>query len=218
MTDLLTHRRLALLVALGLALPACRPQTAGPGSELRGVNPVHVPVVASRTYAYEVAAPGGAIVGSDADRLDGWFRTMNLGFGDRIAVDGVGAETARLEVARIAARYGMLVDAAAPVSSGPIGEGRVRVVVTRTRADVPGCPDWSVMSQPSVENRMMSNFGCGVNSNLAAMVADPNDLVRGRDPGAVVDAATAAKAIDAYRKAPTTGTGGLQNTSAKGVK
>ena len=58
-------------------------------------------------------------------------------------------------------------------------DGPVRVVVSRTRATVPNCPNWSVPSQPNYNNRSMSNFGCAVNSNLAAMVANPEDLVHG---------------------------------------
>ncbi len=40
-------------------------------------------------------------------------------------------------------------------------------------------------SQPNYNNRSMSNFGCGVNSNLAAMVANPEDLIHGRESGGI---------------------------------
>ena len=42
--------------------------------------------------------------------------------------------------------------------------GSVRVVVSRRRAGVPNCPNWSEPPQPNFNNRSMSNFGCGVNS------------------------------------------------------
>jgi pilus assembly protein CpaD len=61
----------------------------------------------------------------------------------------------------------------------------------------------------------MSNFGCGVNSNIAAMVADPVDLIHGREGAAAVDAATAAKAVQMYRNAPPTGTQGLKDVNTK---
>ena len=44
-------------------------------------------------------------------------------------------------------------------------------------------------------------------SNLAAMVANPEDLVRGRTDTGSTQAMTSNKAIDAYRKADTTGKG-----------
>jgi pilus assembly protein CpaD len=44
----------------------------------------------------------------------------------------------------------------------------------------------------------MSNFGCAVNSNLAAMVANPGDLVSGRESTSTRCRARN-KAIEAYR-------------------
>jgi pilus assembly protein CpaD len=89
------------------------------------------------------------------------------------------------------------------------------VVVARRRAEVPGCPNWSVPAQPNFANRSMSNFGCGVNADLAAQVANPEDLLHGQEAGAVADAMTGAKAVIMYRKAEPTGTKGLQDISTK---
>ena len=46
----------------------------------------------------------------------------------------------------------------------------------------------------------MSNYGCAVNSNIAAMVANPQDLVHGREGSGVGRCRTAAKAVESYRK------------------
>jgi pilus assembly protein CpaD len=62
----------------------------------------------------------------------------------------------------------------------------------------------------------MSNFGCAVNSNIAAMVANPEDLLHGREGTGVGDTTTAAKAVQFYRSAPPTGSKGLQDVSPKG--
>jgi pilus assembly protein CpaD len=56
----------------------------------------------------------------------------------------------------------------------------------------------------------LSNYGCATNSNLAAMIADPEDLVRGKTGGPQVDAALSGKAIKAYREAQPTGVKGLK--------
>ena len=96
-----------------------------------------------------------------------------------------------------------------------IQPGTVRVVVTRARASVPGCPNWSIPSQPNFDNASMSNFGCSVNANLAAMVANPEDLIHGREGSSVVDSETAAKAVNSYRSAKPTGAQGLQDINTK---
>ena len=184
----------------------------------RGVSAVNVPVVARSDYTFDASVPGGMLSPTEAARLDGWFRGLELGYGDTVYVDGLYAEGVRADVARIAGQYGMLVSSGAPVTVGAIPEGVVRVVVSRTRANVPGCPNWSDPASPNYQNRTMSNFGCAVNGNMAAMVANPTDLIQGRESGGVGDNVTAAKAIDLYRTTPPTGKAGLPqiNTSSGG--
>ena len=57
-----------------------------------------------------------------------------------------------------------------------------------------------------------------MNGNLAAMVANPEDLVHGREAAPVVDARTAVRAVDMYRSKVPTGSGGLQQVDSKGGK
>lgn len=201
-----------LLLALGTAaLAGCN--TPGDLPD-RGLASVNVPVVTTAEYVFDAAAPGGALAPGESDRLNGWFQGLGLGYGDSVYVDGY-APAAREQVARVAGRYGMLVSEGAPVTAGAVQPGAVRVVVSRRRAEVPGCPNWSVPAQPNYQNRSMSNFGCSVNSNLAMQVANPEDLLHGREGMGVSDNATAAKAVQFYRTAPPTGTRGLQDISTK---
>ena len=207
----MTKKLLPILLASAVA--GC--MTPGAPLADRGVESVNQPVLARATYTVDLAAPGGVLAPSEVSRLDGWFRSLDLGYGDSIYVDGAYSETARQQVAAVAGAYGMMVLPAAPVTAGAVPAGSVRVVVSRTRAEVPGCPNWSVPSQPNFANNSMSNFGCGVNSDLAAMVANPDDLIHGRESAAAVDAATAAKAVEFYRLSPPTGKEGLQDISTK---
>lgn len=205
-----------LLIALGSALAGC--QTPGtPDHPGKGLAAVNVPVVTSTDYVFDAAAPGGALAPGESERLNGWFQGLGLGYGDTVYVDS-SMPSARNQVAMIAGRYGMLVSPGAPVTAGAVNPGSVRVVVARRRATVPGCPNWNQVSQPDWDNKTMSNFGCGVNSNLAAMVANPEDLVRGRDTAPVTDTVSAVRAIDMYRKQAPTGQGGLKDASSKGGK
>lgn len=189
---------LLLLATPALLLGGCM------GTTNRGLESVHQPVVGRADYALDLAADGRGLAPGEAQRLDGWFRTMRVGYGDRIAIDG-DAPAASGEVAGVVARYGLLLADAAPVTAAPIAPGTVRVVVSRMRAAVPGCPDWSRTLTDDFEGHTHSNFGCGTNSNLAAMVANPADLVRGAEGVAGADPQSAYKAIDSYRKATPTG-------------
>ncbi|HVM21695.1 MAG TPA: CpaD family pilus assembly lipoprotein [Sphingomicrobium sp.] len=193
------------------ALAAC----ATPDVPNKGLASVNVPVVTSVDYVFDAAAPGGVLAPGEAERLNGWFQGLGLGYGDSVYVDGAYAEAARQQVAAIAGQYGMMVSAGAPVTAGMVGQDAVRVVVARRRAVVPNCPNWSIPSQPNWDNSSMSNFGCAVNTNLAAMVANPQDLVHGRESAGVSDTMTAARAVEMYRTAPPTGQKGLQDISTK---
>jgi pilus assembly protein CpaD len=205
-------RNFALLL-LASTVAACA--TPGVDTPDRGVASVNQPVLNRSTFALDLSAPGGIVAPQELGRLDGWFRSLDLGYGDSIFVDGAYSDTARAQVADVAGNYGMMVLPAAPVTAGVLPPGSVRVIVSRTRAEVPGCPNWSVPSQPNFQNRSMSNYGCGVNSDLAAMVANPEDLFHGREGTGVGDAATAAKAVGFYRQAKPTGTEGLKDVSTK---
>lgn len=201
-----------LLVAAALSGCAYKP-----GPEPRaGLEPVNQPVLSRSDYVFDAAAPGGNLPPSEAARLDSWFASLDLRYGDSVYVDaGPYSEAARAEVAGIAGKYGLLVSPGAPVTAGSVAAGNVRVVVSRTIASVPNCPNWEGRSAPNYNNKSMPGFGCAVNGNLAAMVANPEDLFHGREGTGVLDAATAAKAINVYRKQEPTGTGGLQDISTK---
>ena len=179
----------------------------------RGVAAVNVPVVTRADYVFDASAPGGQLAPGETARLNAWFAGMDLGYGDSIYVDG--PYEARADVAQVAGNYGLMVAPGAPITTGALNPGAVRVIVSRTRASVPNCPNWSLPAQPNDQNRTMSNFGCAVNSNLAAMVANPQDLVHGREGTGLGDSQTSSKAIGVYRKAEPTGTKGLQDISTK---
>ena len=153
----------------------------------RGVEPVNTPVVTRADYVFDAAAPGGSLAPAEKARLDAWFS------------------------------YGMMLQPGAPVTAGAVAPGSVRVIVSRTRAEVPGCPNWSQPSQPNYNNQTMSNFGCAVNSNLAMQVANPEDLLNGRESG-LGSTAAGTKAVMLYKSAPPTGSKGLQDVSVKGGK
>ena len=202
-----------IAVVLASAAAACSTPSMNPAA--RGVSSINEPVLNRSTFMVDLAAPGGVLPASEAARLDAWFRSLDLGYGDAIYVDGAYAGPARDQVAAVAGAYGMMVLPAAPVTAGSVPAGSVRVVVSRTRAEVPGCPNWSVPSHPNYDNNTMSNFGCGVNSDLAAMVANPEDLIHGQEGMGAVDAMTASKAVQSYRRAAPTGEKGLKDISTK---
>ena len=81
---------------------------------------------------------------------------------------------------------------------GPRGLDSVhQPVVVGDTATVPGCPDWD-HEVGGMQERQSSNFGCAFNTNIAAMVADPNDLLHGRSDATPAEPAT--RAVKAWRE------------------
>jgi pilus assembly protein CpaD len=207
-------KSLAAVFAIGAALALTASAQAKPrdrhGPE-RGLDSLNQPVVQRSDYLLDLADNGG-LSEADLGRLDSWFTSLGLGYGDHVFVDR-GTSMGRQDVASVAAAYGLLLSPGAPVLEGDVPMGAVRVIVSRTTASVPGCPNYEERRGPSSTS---SNYGCSVNSNLAAMVADPNDLVLGQVGSVYGDANTSSKAIRVYRQTAPTGTKGLTDVSTKG--
>jgi pilus assembly protein CpaD len=203
-----------LVLALSLALGACG------GTKNAGLESVHQPVVSRLDYALDLSTGGsGGLNQGEAQRLATWFDTLRVGYGDRISIDdpsSYGSAASRDAVAAVAARYGLLLNEGAPVTTGAVEGGMVRVVVSRMSATVRGCPDWSRSSQPEYEASGMSNYGCASNANLAAMVASPEDLIRGQSGR--TDQRVSSKAIQTFRNKELTGAQALKQESSKGAK
>jgi len=203
---------------LALALPALL--AACTGTQNRGLESIHQPVVSRTDYAFDVASDAAGLARGEAQRLSGWFASLKLSYGDRVAIDEPDEGTnpaARAQVAAIIAPYGLILADAAPITQAAVAPGTLRVVVTRSVARVPNCPDFTRVQYPEFEGNTGSNHGCAINTNLAAMVARPEDLVLGQASAAAIDPVTGARAVNTLRAASPTGKGNqIKAESAKG--
>ena len=202
----------ALALSLGLALAGC-----GGMATNRSMYSVHQPVIQKTNYTLDVTTNASGLAYGEQSRLAGWFKAMGLRYGDKVYVDDPSGNAAvHSAVEAIASRYGILLSENAPQTAGYITSGTARVVIVRSTASVPGCPDWSVKNDFNPNNGLSSNYGCATNANLAAMIANPEDLISGSDTTGSTVAMSSDKAIEAYRKAEPTGKGNaVSQTSTK---
>lgn len=206
--------------AAATTLAGCASGPSGPVTARH--NPslysVHQPVVEHSHFVLELDASGDTLSDAERARLAGWLETIELRYGDRLYVEeprdypSIGA---RAGVASLVGEYGMqLQPGAAPVVAGTPAPGQIRVIASRATASVPGCPDWGEdQVLPTV--RTSSNYGCATNSNLAAMIADPNDLVLGQQGNINGSPQTANRAVRLYRERAPTGAQPLQAPSTR---
>lgn len=204
----------ALALSLGMALAGC-----GGMATNASLESIHQPVVERVNYTLDVTTGPGGLSYPEQRRLDGWFDAMDLRYGDRIAVDDpLGNEATRTAVAAIAARRGLILSDTAPATQGYVTAGNARVIVTRAKATVPGCPDWSSRNDFNPNNATSSNYGCATNANLAAMIANPEHLLKGEKGESDTLIMSSNKAINAYRAKDPSGAGGatVKQTGSKG--
>lgn len=191
------------------ALSAISPAAAAPTN--RSLESVHQPVVERTDYVFDLTPNGvGGLSEGEQARLLDWFDAIGLDYGDRVAVTdgGYGSGAVTDHVSRLVKRYGLLLTDRAPLSaSAPAGAG-VRVVVSRAKAAVPGCPDWQGRYEGDFQGGATFNYGCATNGNLAAMIADPEDLIQGRGTRTDLRTARSNRAIAAFNEAAPTGGGG----------
>lgn len=191
-------RNLKFLITAGLGLTLAGCGSLGNNTSMYST---HQPVVERSNYALDINVDGSGIPTDEQRRMSEWFDALQLRYGDRVAVDygnGYINVAANRVISEVAADRGILLNETAPVTSGNVMPGTARVIVTRSKASVPSCPDWSTTSDSNFNTGNHSNHGCSVNSNLAAMIADPEDLIRGRDAKAL-DNNNGKAAVNAHR-------------------
>ncbi|CAN5486324.1 hypothetical protein BH10PSE12_BH10PSE12_06790 [soil metagenome] len=201
---------LALPATLVFALSACATDTV----YNRGMESIRQPVVSYASYVYDVGVgPNGGLSGAERDRLEGWLGSIDIGYGDSVAIasqSGDYGPAMRDGIATVIAGHSLLLQQDDSAQAGRAPDGAVRLIVRRATAHVPGCPDWSIKDENTGMGETSPNYGCGVNSNLAAMVANPADLVRGETSDSALRTAQSNKAIQVYRDKAPTGTGDLK--------
>ena len=135
------------------------------------------------------------------------FATLNeVGYGDVILFDsGADVPEARLDALSVwFNNQGATVGEIDGIFGAMPAVGNVMVYVERYVVTAPNCQRWAENSVSNPNNAPGQPFGCVSQSNLAAMVANPRDLVTGERDGNNADSAR--KAVKAYRIRPAGGT------------
>ena len=83
-------------------------------------------------------------------------------------------------------------------------------------SSVPNCPNWDRKSDANYANATSPGYGCSINGNLAAMVANPEDLLTGQKGTGETVIMSSTKAITTFREKANTGAGELKSSGTGG--
>ncbi|OQW59863.1 MAG: pilus assembly protein [Proteobacteria bacterium SG_bin9] len=203
--------------------------TAATPSDYRQRHPIVIQE-ADRTVEVFVGSQRGGLTGSQRSDIGGlaqaWLRE---GTGAIIIEQPVGTPNAVAARDSLREIHAVLTAAGVPPRGikirdyKPVSERQfatIRVNYPRITADAGPCGIWPEDIGPSIknksyfENRQYHNFGCATQRNMAAMVANPSDLVQPRAE-TPADYPRRALAFDKYRKGTTTATTYPESDKAK---
>lgn len=202
-------RELTVIGISCLALVACSPQQGDfgdqffPHAKWEQIPPSPDNMVEVVTLRHVVAFPGTQ-VGLDVNErtsLDDFIRSNRINARDQIELQVGAGESGRTAMGRLSAvknefaQHGLVASEAGTPATGPLANDEVAVMVTRAVVIPPDCS----VPQPEPTLRPDHKFGCHVNSALGMMVADPLDLVEGRELGPA-DGEQASGALRRYRE------------------
>lgn len=191
--------RAALALIFAILLTACVPQAAQwTGAESpKGIKVEWV------NFRHDVSFTAGQSAPSDFERarFQSFLAQMRMTPSSRVAV---GTAAGPLAGRRAEAVMEQLTEqniqgtSLAQGSLNDLEPTSVAVIVGRYVATPPNCPDWRKPSSQNHQNSPSSNFACADSTNLALMLEDPADLLRGRPLGPG-DAAGLVHGIQRYR-------------------
>jgi pilus assembly protein CpaD len=198
------NRLIILLAIASAALQACNTTTPEEWTNQQAPRQLRVDF---QRLTHATAFPSGSaqIAPGERDSLLGFLRTAEVSPDDTIYLEA--ADEDKLSGTRVGAlvrdlsRKGYSV-ATLPAARDAVPANSLLVVVERYVVTPPDCPNWTKSPNGDHENAVSSNFGCSNITNLGLMVADPRDLVVGRDLGPS-DADYASLAIQRYRAGKT---------------
>lgn len=205
------EKPLALLLVMSAAACATPAQVKN-NTPVATSADLHAITVTEASVRLEVPASGDALSPETQALVDDFGRAYrSFGHGPLVlstpSAGGDGA--ARMaQATRVAlVDKGVPYAAIAGASYDTAGRANAPIVLTFTRyeAAAPTCsPVWQEDLAITWDNKTSKNFGCSVNANLAAMIADPADL-QGPRPLDPRDSARRDVVLDKYRNGDPTG-------------
>lgn len=212
----MTDRRLAgLCLCLGLMLAGCNPQAPAWTPADSSPKPLKVDYVKLK-HPTIFAAGSAKLAAGETEKLTAFLNDAQVTSDDHVYLEPAsGDKLAAQRIGQLAhelTQRGIGASTLPPAPEG-VAPNQLLVLVERYIVTPPSCPDWSKDPVSNHDNTPPSNFGCATVTNLGLMVADPRDLVIGRQLGPEVGD-PALYAIERYQVGKPKSPGGGGGASA----
>lgn len=158
------------------------------------------------TLKVSFSAPDAGLMPEDSQRFDAFVADFVQHGNGSISISVPPGSDSRIAIAYFGER---LASAGVPRDRILVGmrgdtNGKVEIGYISYLASTAPCGDFSSNLAYTASNRVSANFGCAVQHNIAAQVADPRDLVQPQ-PMSGGDAVRRATVYDNYKNGKPTG-------------
>ncbi len=207
------HRSMvpALAIMLAASLAGCANRDSiTVGSIPDDYRTTHPIVIAEKNQKIDLPVGAGdrGMTGAQRDTLLGFLDGYDKGAAPSLTIaiprgsaNEVAALVAGRDFARVAVAAGVKrnrIVMTSYQSDVPEASAPVRVAFVAVRAQTDKCGRWPDDLTDTSENKHYADFGCSYQNNLAAQVANPNDLLGPRKQSEI-DAENRGAVIDLYR-------------------
>ena len=193
--------RLLLLAGVLLAAGCENPDLAAPAPPAVQVAPKLTRVqLATFDHDIHFAPHARTLTSAQATGLASFMTRNSIHEGDAVTVESAGSSstpTAARQSAVLAELRAFHIQAQS-ATDPELAADTIRVHADRTVVAAPSCPDWSKAEADEPNNLPSSNYGCATEANLAAMIANPADLVKPKTDGKG-DGVAVARGVELYR-------------------
>ena len=173
-----------LTLSLGLAVAACNPLTPPfkPGdSSFKQLKVDYVRLTHPAVFGPNAVK----LSGDESQKLSAFLDNAQITADDHVYIEPPsGDKLAAQRIGQIAHQLSARgIGVRTLQAKGDVPPDQLTVLVERYVVTPPTCPDWTKDPVSDHENELYSNSGCANVTNLGLMVADPRDLVIGRQMG-----------------------------------
>ncbi|HZQ40732.1 MAG TPA: CpaD family pilus assembly protein [Rhizomicrobium sp.] len=165
------------------ALLAAGSCSAQPGEHMTFDDPLanHPILVQPSSQSLKVSVSPAGIAPPDMTRLDAFVADYLAHGNGKILISAPQGPLSAPEVSRIVDRINAMGVSRDQImvanrDAGP-GDAQVELNYVSYQANTAPCGDWSQNLAFTLDNKTSANLGCAVQHNVAAMVADPRDLL-----------------------------------------
>lgn len=217
MTNLKSVLRYASIAAVLLAGSCAAPINDGEG--LMSDGAVNHPIAVAPHYnalKLPFSAPEAGLMPDDAERLSQFVADYLEHGNGALSVSAPAGADASAALGYFGERLTAMGVPRARILVGThdATDGRVEIGYIGYTAHTDPCGDWSKNLGDTSANRTAADFGCAVQQNIAAQIADPRDLVEPRTADSA-DATRRSGVLDNYEKGKVTSAEKTSDQTAK---